>query len=161
MGGPEKPISELGRKGYMRYWSGEVARWLLSRGENRRGKGAKKEVVSIDLLSQETWMAPDDCLAVLREMGVVERVGAKGRPSANKDANADTVVEGVEGEVKEKAKGSSKVKIDREAVRAWCMRENVGLERVVCEDGFREGYAVRSEDEALEGVEGGEVEMGD
>ncbi|CCD42736.1 hypothetical protein BofuT4_P073480.1 [Botrytis cinerea T4] len=29
LGGPEKPISELGKKGYGRFWGAEVARWLL------------------------------------------------------------------------------------------------------------------------------------
>ena len=29
LGGPEKPISDLGRKGYKRFWAGEIARWLL------------------------------------------------------------------------------------------------------------------------------------
>ncbi|GKT43373.1 males-absent on the first protein [Colletotrichum spaethianum] len=40
LGGPEKPISELGRKGYKRFWGGEVARWLLSCPTNGRGGAA-------------------------------------------------------------------------------------------------------------------------
>ncbi|KAL1899162.1 SAS complex subunit [Sporothrix stenoceras] len=30
LGGPEKPISDLGKKGYKRFWGSEIARWLLS-----------------------------------------------------------------------------------------------------------------------------------
>ena len=29
LGGPEKPISDLGKKGYKRFWAGEIARWIL------------------------------------------------------------------------------------------------------------------------------------
>ncbi|KAJ8123771.1 hypothetical protein ONZ43_g348 [Nemania bipapillata] len=32
LGGPEKPISELGRKGYKRFWAGEITRWILELG---------------------------------------------------------------------------------------------------------------------------------
>ncbi|EKD16164.1 MOZ/SAS family protein [Drepanopeziza brunnea f. sp. 'multigermtubi' MB_m1] len=80
MGGPEKPISELGRKGYKRFWGAEVARWILTRPESGRkgGKGGgkirKPEVVGIEVISRETWIAAEDCLGVLRDMGVVERI---------------------------------------------------------------------------------------
>ena len=41
LGGPEKPISELGRKGYKRFWAAEIARWLLDQKENDK-KGSRK-----------------------------------------------------------------------------------------------------------------------
>ncbi|KAI0179880.1 acyl-CoA N-acyltransferase [Hypoxylon sp. FL1284] len=105
LGGPEKPISELGRKGYKRFWAGEIARWLLLPpsslrpdattgstssslpGEEELGWAAEKQTdvgesltVTVDQCSRATWIVPEDCLAVLREMGVVEDVGLLGPP---------------------------------------------------------------------------------
>ncbi|PVH87794.1 acyl-CoA N-acyltransferase [Cadophora sp. DSE1049] len=155
LGGPEKPISELGRKGYKRFWGAEIARWILERQERRtkgkKGRG-KREEVGIKLLSEETWIAQEDCLAVLRDMGVVERVGGRGRGVGVGGGGEDG-----EGEGKEVVK----VRIDKEAVRGWCERERIKLERVVGEEGFRPGYAERVEDDGEEedGEEGeGEVD---
>jgi hypothetical protein len=79
LGGPEKPISDLGKKGYKRFWAGEIARWLLSlnvRGRDTSAPSAGGEtVVDIEGCSQATWIAPEDCLLVLREMGVAEDAG--------------------------------------------------------------------------------------
>jgi hypothetical protein len=92
LGGPEKPISDLGKKGYRRFWAGEIARWILSlrpedfsnstttNNDDPAGGGgsttaADEFVIDIDRISQATWIAPDDCLSVLREMGVAEDAG--------------------------------------------------------------------------------------
>ncbi|KAI5921973.1 acyl-CoA N-acyltransferase [Camillea tinctor] len=84
LGGPEKPISELGRKGYKRFWAGEIARWLLGLdvGGSGDGGGAGETLVDVEMCARATWIVPEDCLAVLRDMGVVEKteagVGPKG-----------------------------------------------------------------------------------
>jgi GNAT superfamily N-acetyltransferase len=128
MGGPEKPISDLGKKGYRRYWGAEIARWLLGVRDTDRKKG--KGMVDVERISKETWIAPDDCLNVLREMGVVEKAG--------------------------RGKGTvERVRIDKARVREWVEKEKLGLERVVDEDGFVEGYAMREEVEEDEEVEEG------
>jgi len=129
MGGPEKPISDLGKKGYRRYWGAEIARWLLGVRDTDRKKG--KGMVDVERISKETWIAPDDCLNVLREMGVVEKAG--------------------------RGKGTvERVRIDKARVREWVEKEKLGLERVVDEDGFVEGYAMREE---VEEDEEGEEEV--
>jgi len=134
MGGPEKPISDLGKKGYRRYWGAEIARWLLGVRETDRKKG--KGMVDVERVSRETWIAPDDCLAVLREMGVVEKAG--------------------------RGKGTvERVRVDKQRVREWVEREKLSLDRVVNDEGFVEGYAlkeeeVEEEEEAEEEEEEGE-----
>jgi hypothetical protein len=116
MGGPEKPISDLGKKGYKRYWGAEIARWLLGVRDTDRKKG--KGMVGVERISKETWIAPDDCLSVLREMGVVEKAG--------------------------RGKGTvERVRVDKQRVREWVAKEKLGLERVVHEEGFLEGYALK------------------
>ncbi|PBP25990.1 MOZ/SAS family protein [Diplocarpon rosae] len=145
MGGPEKPISELGMKGYKRYWSAEVARWLLGRPEARQGKKGKREEVSVEVCSRETWIAADDCLGVLRDMGIVERVG--------REKNSESE----EGGPKEKEKEVIRVRFDKADVRQWCERMGIKLERVVSEDGFRPGYAGQEDSEEEEAEEGQEM----
>ena len=135
MGGPEKPISDLGKKGYKRYWGAEIARWLLGVRDTDRKKG--KGMVDVEQISKETWIAQDDCLSVLREMGVVEKAG--------------------------RGKGTvERVKIDKVKVRQWVEKERLGLERVVDEEGFVEGYALKEvevEDEVEEEEEEEEEEV--
>ncbi len=120
MGGPEKPISDLGKKGYKRYWGAEIARWLLGVRDTDRKKG--KGMVDIEKISRETWIAPEDCLAVLRDMGVVEKAG--------------------------RGKGTvERVRVDKVRIREWVERERLSLDRVVDDDGFVEGYALKEIDE--------------
>lgn len=104
LGGPEKPISELGQRGYRRYWGAEIARWLLEAKETDRKKG--RGMVDVERVSRGTWIAGEDCLGVLREMGVVERAG--------------------------RGKGSlERVRVNKERVREWVAREGLCLERYV------------------------------
>lgn len=118
LGGPEKPISDLGKKGYKRFWAGEIARWLLSLDANSVPTTAEGElVVDIDDISQGTWISPEDCLGVLREMGLVEEAGlGAGKPSPKpepsdeadeEDADAEDKSQvKVEAEEEKKSKGS-------------------------------------------------------
>lgn len=63
-GGPERPLSTLGRKGYIGFWCGEVARFLLQFG--------LKKTVTIKEISDKTWILQEDIAAALKEMGVAE-----------------------------------------------------------------------------------------
>jgi GNAT superfamily N-acetyltransferase len=120
LGGPEKPISELGMKGYKRYWGAEIARWLLDVKESDKKKG--RGMVDVLMCSRETWILPEDCLVVLREMGVVEKAG--------------------------KGKGTvERVRVDKVKVREWVETTGLNLDRVVFEEGFVEGYAEKETEE--------------
>lgn len=63
IGGPEKPLSELGRRGYLRFWSARVARSLLW--------APAKQVITVKWLSEDTYMLPDDVISALKEMNVL------------------------------------------------------------------------------------------
>ncbi|KAH8903225.1 hypothetical protein BR93DRAFT_931245 [Coniochaeta sp. PMI_546] len=138
MGGPEKPISDLGKKGYKRFWGGEIARWILSL-EVRDGE---ETVVDVEACSQGTWIAVEDCLVVLREMGVVEDAGMGVDPRKVRD-----VAEGEEEVVVEEVKEVHRVKVEKEAVRKWVAANGISLERTCDPGGFVEGYAMKLEDE--------------
>lgn len=171
MGGPEKPISDLGRKGYRRYWAGEIARWLLSLSATT---GPDQEViVDINDCSQATWIAVEDCLATLREMGVAEDAGlgpGKPPPAADEDGemgdeatsdsmaqHAGTASTGLDtGETEHEAiKLVNRVRVDKEAVRRYVATHGISLERMCDAEGFVEGYAVKqtSEEDGEEDVE--------
>jgi GNAT superfamily N-acetyltransferase len=142
LGGPEKPISDLGKKGYRRFWAGEVARWLLGLDTAAQEEGGMEEtVVDVETCSAATWIAPEDCLLVLREMGVVEDAGVAVDPRRVKEV----VEEGVEGEESE-SREVRRVRVDKAAVRRWVAANGFGLERTCDPLGFVEGYAVQTEE---------------
>jgi GNAT superfamily N-acetyltransferase len=64
-GGPERPLSVLGRKGYVVFWCGEVARYVL--------KAPMKKAVSVKEISEETYILQEDVVAALKEMDVLEK----------------------------------------------------------------------------------------
>ncbi|KAI0968406.1 acyl-CoA N-acyltransferase [Xylaria arbuscula] len=182
LGGPEKPISELGRKGYRRYWAGEITRWILeldiptttsstesahaarhTRREKDKEKDGTREqeglVVDVEQCSRGTWIAPEDCLAVFREMGVIEEAGlgpSRGEREGGADGNAADVntTANTHGKEKEKEEKDSKVlslvpraRIDRAAVRRWARENRIDLTRACDPDGFVEGYAIKRVEE--------------
>ena len=76
-GGPERPLSALGLRGYIAFWCAEVARSIL--------KSPLKKVVTVQEVSEETYILPEDVVAALKEMDVVEgRKTAAGNILVNK-----------------------------------------------------------------------------
>lgn len=64
LGGPEKPLSELGRKGYLQFWQARVARTVLGL--------RSRSSIGIKDLADECWVLPEDVVSALTEMGVCE-----------------------------------------------------------------------------------------
>ncbi|KAL2163498.1 hypothetical protein VTH06DRAFT_5556 [Thermothelomyces fergusii] len=174
LGGPEKPISDLGKKGYKRFWAGEICRWILglSRAHNAdtaasngdsagaagdagggEKEGPREIVVDIEACSQATWIAPEDCLSVLREMGLAEDAGA-GPPLGSKAqapprrADEGAGASGPGASTAETASSApdhavQRVRISQAAVREWVAANKISLERTCDPDGFVEGYALK------------------
>jgi GNAT superfamily N-acetyltransferase len=144
VGGPEKPISDLGKRGYKRFWAGKIAAWLLGLDTT----GDEEVVVDAEQCSQATWIVPEDCLAVLREMGVVEEAGLgppkpvrRGTSPGDGDGGEETaaVPSG------DKEKEVPRVRISKEAVWQWIRANSISLEKACDPDGFVEGYAIKTE----------------
>ncbi|GAB1317528.1 SAS complex subunit [Madurella fahalii] len=136
LGGPEKPISDLGKRGYRRFWAGEIARWLLSLDLH---ESAGETIVDVGECSRATWIAAEDCLLVLREMGVVEDAGMG--PPRVQAPEAEENNNGTTEPVKNEA--VQRVRISQQAVRAWVAANRINLERTCDPDGFVEGYAMK------------------
>jgi hypothetical protein len=137
LGGPEKPISDLGKKGYKRFWSGEVARWIL--GLNLSVE--EENIIDVEAISNATWIVPEDCLTVVREMGVVEEAGL-GRPKGEVEKSQE------EGDVEEQVEPTlvPRVRISKLAVERWVKANNISLQQACDPNGFVEGYAIKSTD---------------
>lgn len=143
VGGPEKPISDLGKRGYKRFWAGEIAAWLLGLDTT----GDDEVIVDAEECSQATWIVPEDCLAVLREMGVVEEAGLgppkpvrRGTSPGHEDAIEETaaIASG------EKEKEVPRVRVSKQAVWDWVQANGISLERACDPDGFVDGYAIKT-----------------
>ncbi|KAL8706226.1 MAG: hypothetical protein Q9201_000732 [Fulgogasparrea decipioides] len=63
IGGPEKPLSELGRIGYLKFWEARVANAVL---------GTKnKTTLRVQEIADICWMLAEDVVETLKEMDVV------------------------------------------------------------------------------------------
>lgn len=64
VGGPEKPLSEMGRRSYLAFWQARVARCVLG--------VRSKSSVRLEEVAGRCCMLVDDVVAALKEMGVCE-----------------------------------------------------------------------------------------
>lgn len=145
VGGPEKPISDLGKRGYKRFWAVEIASWLLGLDTT----GDEEVVVDAEECSQATWIVPEDCLAVLREMGIVEEAGLgppkpvrRGTQLGDGEGGEETAAV-ASGDTEKKV--VPRVRISKEAVWEWVRANGISLEKACDPDGFVEGYAIKTE----------------
>lgn len=174
IGGPEKPISDLGKRGYNHFWAGEICRWLLSLtptatslptstaapangGATAATRGEPELVVDVEACSRATWIAPDDCLGVLREMGLAGEAGTGPPPAsrATRAAGANTDAAAAAEASSSAAEPTAatdqmvrRVRISQAAVREWVAKHKVSLEKACDPDGFVEGYALKGKGKA-------------
>jgi hypothetical protein len=65
IGGPEKPLSELGSKGYIKFWEARIANAIL---------GMKvRSTMTVEELATRCWMLPEDAIVALKDMALLER----------------------------------------------------------------------------------------
>ncbi|KAB8228346.1 putative histone acetyltransferase (MysT1) [Aspergillus alliaceus] len=102
IGGPEKPLSEMGRKSYSRFWEERIARYLLlhtsdtedseysSPQKQEPSKASCKrqphEVVTVQEIGLATGMLTEDVITALKGMGIVEPT----TPSKKRKSNQET-----------------------------------------------------------------------
>ncbi|KAF2028755.1 histone acetyltransferase MYST2 [Setomelanomma holmii] len=91
LGGPEKPLSDLGRLAYVHYWSATLARTILS-------CPSKKTLTVLDL-REKTYIVPEDIIATLQAMEVLDH----------------------------KKRGGAEAVINKAKVRAWAESHRVDL----------------------------------
>lgn len=85
IGGPERPLSEMGKRSYVRFWEERIARYFLlgppgrtSADQAAAGKGGAKktptqdEQMTVREISQATGMLVEDVITALKGMGILE-----------------------------------------------------------------------------------------
>ena len=160
IGGPEKPLSVMGKKSYLRFWSERVARYIMGQSgdsdgnrlfqtTNEKAKVAKKttrlekEVFTVKDIGERTGMLAEDVIAALTEMKIwevrlVKRQIVKQSTEANGTDHAETSVEVTE----------TAMKVRRSRIVEWAIEHAVELEDPVKEEGFIGEWATFGADES-------------
>jgi MOZ/SAS family/MYST family zinc finger domain len=133
IGGPERPLSELGRRSYTRFWEERMARHFLlgpPRGKAIRQKQAAtkaarktppRERMTVQEIGLATGMLTEDVITALKSMGVVEPEHTTNKRNTTSNENENT------GET---------VVIRKTNVLEWTKIHNVALRDPVREGGF-------------------------
>jgi hypothetical protein len=157
IGGPEKPLSAMGRKSYLRFWSERVARFFMGQTEDadqhkvfekvhKRKNGLAKEEMTVKEIGDRTGMLSEDVVAALNEMGVCEVKMPKRKKKTSNDATGVAPTEGEEHEV-------ATMLISRAKVLQWAENNRVELTPPVREEGFIGEWALSSENELEEATD--------
>ncbi|KAL8711060.1 MAG: hypothetical protein Q9220_004441 [cf. Caloplaca sp. 1 TL-2023] len=121
IGGPERPLSALGRIGYLKFWAARVAGFILDAGVSRKGGGKSGGGgVTVEEVAEGCWMRGEDVVETLESMGWLDR-RVRGKEMA--------------------------WVVNKGAVREWVRKGEVDLGKVIDEEGFVEGYLDEQEEE--------------
>ncbi|RMZ89667.1 hypothetical protein DV736_g3104, partial [Chaetothyriales sp. CBS 134916] len=159
IGGPEKPLSAMGRRSYLRFWSERVARFFMSETADadqhkvfEHGRkprtGYAKEEMTIKEVGDRTGMLAEDVIAALNEMGVCDV-----KPPKRKKRNSNNEANGVTPPQEDESALAPTV-ISRSKVLDWAQAHSVDIVSAVKEEGFLGEWAMSEADE--EDVEAGD-----
>ena len=140
IGGPERPLSEMGWKSYSRFWKERLLRYLLlGSGEQsrdtppphrRKPKGSKKrpasETMTVQDMSLAVGMLTEDVITTLKDMGVTaqDRPPGKRRKTARHDGGSEVTDD------------EQMVQIRKSALLEWSKAHSVSLQDPVRQEGF-------------------------
>lgn len=147
IGGPEKPLSALGRKSYLRFWSERIARFFMGQTADAEGlkvfsKPSKKktapvkEEMTVKEIGDRTGMLPEDVIAALNEMGVCEITSQKRKKKPDEQQAAEKAEEVL----------PTAMLIKRSRILEWAERNKVDLVGPVREEGFLGEWALSDSD---------------
>lgn len=146
IGGPEKPLSEMGRKSYVGFWAERIARFFLlgppgrvihenvsdKPGSLKRvRKPTTSEQMTIREIGQSTGMLVEDVVTALKEMGIVENLNDKREKVA--PSEPDTEIE--------------EAIVRKENVLEWTKIHGVVLQDPVKDEGFLGKWVYREDEE--------------
>jgi hypothetical protein len=161
IGGPEKPLSSLGRRSYLRFWSERIARFVMGQTADadqrvvfedakKRKNGPSKEEMTVKEIGERTGMLPEDVVAALNEMGVCDLKPQK-KKKISSELNGRPASE-------EQETPLATMSVSRSKVLAWAQANSVEIVSAVKEEGFLGEWALS--DVADEDGEEGESDEG-
>lgn len=143
IGGPEKPLSDLGQKSYNRFWAERIARYLLggmrlhangfvdSKSSILSKDSHKKpshEILTVEEIGQATGMLTEDVITAIKFMGIVGCEPSSKKRKVNRTPEKDEADEG------------AKVTIRKSDVWEWAKTHHLSLDDPVKEEGFVKGW---------------------
>ena len=154
IGGPEKPLSVMGRRSYLRFWSERIARYLMGQSGDsdgnriftpnsssppiRKAQKLDQEEFSVREIGERTGMLAEDVIAALTEMDICETDGRRKRKN----------VEQVDGTMlPQPIEASVTMLVRRSKILDWAHAHGVQLEDPVKEEGFIGEWATIDEDD--------------
>ncbi|EEQ85726.1 hypothetical protein RJZ56_004047 [Blastomyces dermatitidis] len=176
IGGPERPLSEMGRKSYVRFWEERISRFFLlgppgadpygrkiasasssSRPIAGGSKGAKRkharEEMTVREIGQATGMLVEDVITALKEMRIVEQEKSgkkrKRAPLPSSTTTTTTTTGSVDADAAEAAV------VRKQSVLEWAKIHRVDLRDPVAEEGFLGEWAPEDEDQEDQETDGG------
>ena len=180
IGGPEKPLSAMGKKSYTRFWEERVCRYLLGGtrdADGRRildranagkkkggtiGKTKKKEVLTVKEIGERTGMLAEDVVVALVSMGICEKTGKGGGKKSVKTVNGEVNGGRNPHPVTEKEQShTGNMVLKRSKVLQWAEQHSVDLKNPVAEEGFLGEWALSDEEDVEMEIEGDDNEAED
>ncbi|KAK4942507.1 SAS complex subunit [Elasticomyces elasticus] len=156
IGGPEKPLSAMGRRSYLRFWSERIARFFMGQSADADGKrvfhktrkrtvNPRKEEMTVKDIGNRTGMLPEDVVAALTEMGICKVIMPKRKRKVSNEING-LASHADQPEPEELAT----MIVERSQILQWAEKNGVDLTSPVREEGFLGEWA-------LSDLEGSEV----
>ncbi|KAK5075210.1 SAS complex subunit [Lithohypha guttulata] len=142
IGGPEKPLSLLGRKSYLRFWSERIARYFMGQSADADGQkifggpskskaSFAKEEMTVRDIGERTGMLPEDVIAALNEMKICAASSRKCKKTTELQ-EADRIDE----------VSPATMLVKRSQILAWATRNDIDLAGPVKEEGFLGEWAL-------------------
>jgi MOZ/SAS family/MYST family zinc finger domain len=155
IGGPEKPLSTMGRKSYLRFWSDRIARFVMGQTADadqrkvfddtkKRKNGLAKEEMTVKEIGDRTGMLAEDVIAALNEMGICEV-----KPPKRKKKNSSEL-NGGGAPPEQDDDPLATMTISRAKVLAWAQMNSVEIVSAVKEEGFLGEWALSDTEDAPE-----------
>lgn len=159
IGGPEKPLSVMGRRSYLRFWSERIARFMLGETadadgkkvfeEGRKRKGRKcavmREALTVKEIGERTGMLAEDVVAALTEMAVCDVMAAK-RTRMRKSGESDGTGGTTAATGREDEDDVVTMIVKRSRVVEWVQKHQVDLHDPVREEGYLGEWAMSEAD---------------
>ena len=137
IGGPEKPLSEMGRKSYHRFWAERIARYLLGESADadgnrvfdkfkKRKNSMLKDEMSIEEIGERTGMLLDDVVSALQYIGGCEVMPKKRKKSDIPEEEEEDVI---------------RMSLKRSTIQAWVRDNQIDVRDPAYEVGYQGEWA--------------------